>query len=183
MSETAAIEMMAISAIERAPSNAKSHDLGAIITSIATFGFLEPMILDARTGRLLHGHGRHEALLAMRDDPDHERPRGVVADENGEWFAPVFAGLATESDAQAMAIGLALNRASQLGGWDEPILVESLKELAIAGELAGTGFDGSDLDALIASLSTDLAGEDPRPEGEGGKSPVECPRCGERFTA
>jgi hypothetical protein len=174
------IEMRPLSEILRAADNPKDHDLGAILTSVSHFGFVEPMALDERTGRLVAGHGRLETLQAMQHK-GHPPPDGIEVREDGEWLAPVVLGWSSTSDAQANAYLIASNRLTILGGWDDPSLAAMLQELAHAGELEPSGFDGDDLDAMLKRLADDvIAGGEPEGEGGGG-SAIECPRCGETF--
>ena len=57
-------------------------------------------------------------------------------------------------DEQALRILLADNKANDLATYDEPELIELLKQLADTSEgLLGTLFDGDELDSLIADNS------------------------------
>lgn len=59
------IEYMGLGEIPPAERNPKAHALGLLILSIGRFGFCEPALLDERTGRLIGGHGRLEAVRAI----------------------------------------------------------------------------------------------------------------------
>lgn len=134
------------------PENPKDHDQGAIAESIATHGYVTPLVRDERTGYLLAGHGRLATLqhLAARGE---QPPAGITRDEAGAWHVPVVTGYATVSDQQARRYLIADNRTTELGGWDEQQLAELLADLAQTDEgLAGTGYDGDDLDGLLAEL-------------------------------
>ena len=157
------IEYVPINEIKRAPRNAKSHDLGALNTSVRRFGYVAPMIEDERTGRLVAGHGRLDDLLGMKSRSE-DVPKGIKVRDDGMWLAPVIKGVRFASDSEAEAYGIADNRITELGGWDEPILVQALADLAAEGEemLEGIGFDADDLDELAKSLG----GEEREPEEE-----------------
>ena len=68
---------------------------------------------------------------------------------------------------QVRAYRIADNRLSELSGWDEELLAAELHALNAAGfDLDLTGFEGEDLDRLLAPLDDGdgLAGEDVIPE-------------------
>lgn len=62
------IELLEVDALKPAVRNPKDHDLGELMTSIERFGFVDAVVLDERSGRLVAGHGRVEALQAMKKD-------------------------------------------------------------------------------------------------------------------
>ena len=133
------------------PANARTHgqqNLDAIEASLARFGQVEPLVVHARTGRVIGGNGR---LVAMK---------------NLGW---------TECDAvhldvdeiTATALGIALNRTSELAEWDTEALGRLLQELSTEGALDGVGFDEAAIDEVLAELA-EMEGpneiEDPGPE-------------------
>lgn len=140
-----------------AKRNPKDHDIGAISESLKRAGYVEPVVIDERTGRLVAGHGRVETLEALKRDKA-EAPAGV-RDDGGEWLVPVMRGWASESDSQAEAYLLASNRTTELGGWNQEQLEGMLKDLASQGELEGSGYDGDDIDQMLHAT----AGEDDLP--------------------
>lgn len=161
---TRRLEYMALDVIAPAATNAKQHAPGALEASMTRFGYLEPMILDERTGRLVAGHGRREELLRRRtageDPPEGIRVRG------GVWQAPVIRGWSSTSDAEAETAGIALNRLVELGGWDEEALDVVLTGWEEAGEpLVAVGYDQDGLDDLRAFL------EERGPAGDGDPDP------------
>lgn len=131
--------------------NPKAHDLGAIIDSITRFGYVEPVVVNTRTGHLVHGHGRDDALSVMRDQ-GLPLPRGVEQAADGDWSVSVYFVDVDEAEEEALTI--ALNRTSELGGWDEHQLATILAELAEQGEeaLRGIGYDMDDVDLLVRSF-------------------------------
>lgn len=139
------------------PANPKDHDVGAVISSIHRFGIAGPIIVDQRTGYILAGHGRVKALKAIRDDGGTP-PEGVTVaddpDNAGEWVVPVMDSWASRTDYDAHAAMIALNRTTELGGWDQTALVDLLEQLAEYDDgLDGVGYDGDDLDTLKAQLA------------------------------
>lgn len=141
------IVLKSLSDLPPAPRNVKAHDLGAIISSVERFGFADAVVVDGRTGRLVSGHGRVEALLAMKRD-GRPAPEGVQV-KGDEWLVPVQTGWASRDDAEAEAFLVAANRLVELGGWDEANLAAVLGDLAKSGALDGTGYDGEDVDELL----------------------------------
>lgn len=180
------IEYMRLSELVDARVNPKRHDIGQIATSIEKHGYVEPVLLDERTGRLVSGHGRVHTVreLQRRGAGGSAPPDGVRAGADGEWLVPVVRGWASKSDADASALLLAANRLTALGGWDEGELTQVLKDLASADALEGSGFDGDDLDALLADMSAAASAVEDSTTREGitrGKPPVTCPQCGHEF--
>jgi hypothetical protein len=143
---------VALADVAEAPRNAKAHDTGAISRSVARFGYVEPMVLDERTGRLVAGHGRL-AELRTREAQGEDAPDGIRTTPDGTWLVPLVRGWRSRSDAEADAAGLALNRVGESGGWDQGTLAELLAELATDPDLLdSTGFDPAYLDDLLAEL-------------------------------
>ena len=136
-----------------APSNAKDHAGEVIENSIRRFRFVEPPLLDERTGLLVGGHGRRDALQRMRAAGE-PAPEGVMVGDDGAWLAPVGRGWASTDDAEAEAVGLALNRTGEIGGWKDQELAESLaRHAALPDGLVGLGFDQAYLDDLLARIT------------------------------
>jgi len=160
------IEYMVLGDIQPAEKNPKKHDIPGLIETMVHLGFGEQPLLDDRTGRLLAGHGRIEALLEMQKR-GLPAPRGV-RDVAGVWSIPVTRGYASESDAKAEAYLVSSNRQGEKGGWEGDALGDLLIGLADSGNLVGSGYDQTSLDALLkvtAETQTDLM--DP---GDGGAS-------------
>lgn len=177
----------ALGELEPALANPKRHDVEAVKASVARFGFLEPIVLDERTGRLVAGHGRVETLVALEalggrpewwPEEASWPPDGVTV-LKGAWQVPVVAGWSSADDGEAHAAGVALNRVGE-GLWDGRELADLLTELDAGAGLAGTGYDRSDLDLLLA----ELAPRDASPPGEfpsfdeNIETEHQCPRCG-----
>jgi DNA modification methylase len=141
------IDWIPLAQLQAATRNPKRHS-AEIGTSIGRFGYVEPIVLDERTGRIVAGHGRREALLAMRERGDAP-PAGIRADGE-EWLVPVLRGWASRSDAEAEAYLLASNKLTEAGGWDEGQLASLLKDLGEQG-LVGVGFDDKEIRELLAA--------------------------------
>jgi hypothetical protein len=134
------------------PKNPKDHDIGELRASFKRFGYVEPIVVDERTGRLASGHGRVTVLMADRQLGITE-PNGVdVVD--GRWLAPVVRGWVSKDDDELLAYVIAANRLTETGGWLKGLLTESVIHLAdTPGGLLGIGFDSDDLVKFLASSS------------------------------
>jgi len=154
-------ERLPLDALKPNPKNPKGHDLGAIIISLRAHGFVDAPILDDRTGLLLGGHGRVEALLAMQKAGD--KPPAGVEVRGGKWCIRVQHAR-SRNDGQANALMLALNRTVEKGGSDDERLAALLKELHGSGDLDTSGYDGDDLDDLLKQLGKDDEEEDEIPD-------------------
>ena len=131
--------------------NARTHSedqIAKIAASLVEYGWTAPVMV-ADDGEIVAGHGR---LLAA-----HHLGLGEV---------PVIR-LAHLTPEQVRAYRIADNRLAELSGWDDELLAAELHALNAAGfDLALTGFEGEDLDRLLAPLDEGdgLAGEDVIPE-------------------
>lgn len=165
---TRAIEYRPLRDLVSNPQNPKDHDIGLIVESIERFGFNDAVIVDGRTGMLVGGHGRVEALKWMEANKRNP-PAGINAHEQsmgplGDWLVPVQVGWSSKDDAEAMAFIIAINRAPERGGWNEPKLEEVLVALGKMGTeaLIGTGYDDDDIHRLLnASTAAALGASDP----------------------
>jgi len=147
------IEYMPLDALKPAQRNAKEHDLRAVRNSVERFGYADAAILDERTGLLLGGHGRTDALRQMREHGE-PAPGGVTTGPDGTWLVPVQRGWASRDDAEAEALLIALNRTGERGGWHPKVLAEALSDLfAHRTELmVASGYGLGDLDDLLTEL-------------------------------
>lgn len=111
------------------PRKINDHDLEALRRSIRFFGTVEPVVVNARTQRIVGGHQRVKAAAA----------EGVTE------FPVVWVDLDEPAEKQ---LNLALNRIS--GQWDDAKLRALLQDLdAIGADLDLTGFDDKELARLL----------------------------------
>lgn len=160
------LELMPLAQVRGAPRNPKEHDegaIGAIGASVGRFGYVEPAVIDERTGRLVAGHGRIKTLRGMK--ADGQSPPDGVKVENGDWLIPVLRGVEFESDEDAEGYLLASNRTTELGGWDDADLTEMLGDLAAADALEGVGWDAEDVDRMLIALVEDAKDSVPDTSG------------------
>lgn len=141
------LEYIALADLVPHDRNARTHSkkqLKQIADSITRFGFTNPVLVDG-INSVVAGHGRIEAarLLGMTRVP-------VLRFEH-----------MTEAEKRAYVI--ADNRLAELAGWDNNLLaleLESIGKLDHDFELALTGFDPAEIEALLNRLDGDLPAED-----------------------
>ncbi len=100
---TLLIKRVPIQSLHLDPANARSHgteNLDAIEGSLCRFGQAEPLVVQKSSGRVIGGNGR---LVAMK---------------KLGWTECDIVELDLD-DLQATALGIALNRTSELASWDE----------------------------------------------------------------
>lgn len=119
---------------ERNPRLHDERNLDAIARSLERFGQVEPIIIQASTGRIIAGHGRKAALEKM-----------------GATTAQVLELELDDLDAQDLAIRL--NRSGELATWDQGRLGEILTELEEEGRAQGLGFSTAELEELLEDLA------------------------------
>lgn len=125
--------IVSIDSIQPFPGNPRQGDVGAIVTSLRRFGQQKPIVVQKSSGFICAGNHVWKA-----------------AKEEG--WTHIAVNRADLSDWEARAYLIADNRMSDLGTYDETILGEMLREIAKAGDLEGTGFDGEDVDDLLAKI-------------------------------
>ena len=126
-----------LSALHLDPANARTHgeqNLAAITASLQRFGQAEPLVVHARTGRVIGGNGRLVAMQALG------------------WKECDVVQLEL-SDIEATALGIALNRTAELAEWDPGALAKMLGELGAEGALDGVGYSSADIDELLAEIA------------------------------
>ncbi len=148
------IEYVPLAELQRAPRNPKEHDLGAIHQSINRRGFVMPILLDERTGRIVAGHGRLETLIQKKQSGENP-PARIQKTPSGDWAVPVIRGIQFKDDLDAEAYLVADNQTTILGGWNVPELTTLLTDLKGADLLEGVGFTAEDLAEFMADIAAD----------------------------
>lgn len=113
----------------------------ALRRSLDEFGYIEPIIHNERTGNLVGGHQRLKIML----EKGYTEAEAVIVDLSEE---------------DEKILNIALNKIR--GRWDYDKLPDLLKEIYEAGELANTGFEAYELEALLTNYDhiSDLLEED-----------------------
>jgi len=116
------------------PDNPRHGDIGAITTSIEQNGWYGTLVAQRSTSRVLVGNHRLVAAIGL-----------------GLAEVPVY--WVDCDDDEARRILVADNRTSDLAAYDEPGLASLLQAvMASTDGLVGTGYDGDDLDELLADI-------------------------------
>ena len=125
------------------------HAVDDIARSIQEFGFLNPIIVQKTSNKIIAGHTRYKASLKL----------GITQ------VPVVFADL---DDTKAKAYAIADNKLGELASWDDTILIGLLEELKDENyELEILGFDELELEDLFNDENiSDLAIDDDFDEDE-----------------
>lgn len=126
--------MVGVESVRPHPKNPRQGDVGAICESIEANGFYGAIVAQRSTGFVLAGNHR---LMAAKAQGLTEIPCVWV----------------DVDDDRALRILLADNRTNDLASYDDTVLAALLSDLANTSDLVGTGYDGDDLDELIADLA------------------------------
>lgn len=173
------IEYHPISEILKWPRNPKRHDEAGMDASIRRFGFNDPPTIDEKTGHLVEGHGRIEAL-ARRKKGGSPPPERVKIREDGEWLVPIVRGVEFKNELEAEAYVVAHNRIGE-ALWDNAMLAEVLSS-AREVSLEGLGFDSDEIEKIIAAERSDFLPDAEEPPRLDQKTPIVCPHCNAEFT-
>lgn len=145
------IKEVEITALIPYAKNSRTHDdaqVAQIAASIKEFGWTNPILVDGDKG-IIAGHGRLMAARKLKMDK-----------------VPVIE-LSGMTDAQKKAYVIADNRLALNAGWDNAMLTIELQDLKDEGfDLSLTGFDDSELDALLNPIeeTEGLTDEDAVPD-------------------
>ena len=121
------IEYVAIDEIRRWSRNPKLHDQDELIESFDRFGFVAPLIYDETQQQLVAGHGRLNALTAMKERGDEPPERIKV--EGDKWLVPILRGISFANEDEAAAYAIADNRLVEAGGWDNQATIDILLDM------------------------------------------------------
>lgn len=134
-----------IGSVQPHPRNEDIHegDVGAISESLKANSQYRPIVVSKKTGNIVAGNHTWKAAVAL----------------GWEEIAATFVNASPE---QELRILIADNRTAQLAVNHDEALSRLLTEIAESdGGLAGTGWDGDDLDALLADLTPPVSFTDP----------------------
>lgn len=140
--------LVPLSSIQPWPDNPRDGDLGAIAASLARFGQQRPIVVQRSSGFIVAGnHVWRAAAMAG----ELERTLGFGDGLDWTHVAAVFTDLSGD---EAKGYLIADNRTHDLGGgYNDAKLAALLAELAAGGSLVGVGYDGDDVDRLLAELA------------------------------
>ena len=138
------VKRVPISSLHLDPANARLHgekNLESIHGSLKRFDQVEPLVVQKGTGRVIGGNGR----LSVMKQIGWTECDVVEVDLD---------------DMNATALGIALNRSSSLGEWDDATLSKILSELEAGNALDGIGYSQQDMADLAAKIEGELPPED-----------------------
>ncbi len=145
--------------------NSKDHDVGVLCESMIRFGFTQPVLINESDNKILAGHGRIKALQQLHNQ-GYDAPKRIDVsfdiedDKIQTWYVPCYY-INIKDKAEAEAYLIADNRLTEIGGWLDDKLVDSLKNvLEETGTLDGTGWDLEDLDDIVKELDEPLIEEE-----------------------
>jgi len=121
------------------PRTISPGQLAALGRSLATFGAVEPVVANRRTGLIVGGHQRVRAA-------------------QGEGIKTLPVVWVDLDETQERQLNLALNRIS--GEWDEVALAALLEEMGAAA-INLTGFESAEVDELIDRMRREARAVDP----------------------
>jgi ParB-like chromosome segregation protein Spo0J len=136
------VEMVSVHTLEQHPENPNNGDIDALVESIRTNGFYQPIVVQLSSRHIIAGNHRYVAALriGMAEVPV------VWRDVDNE---------------AAKRIMLADNRVAELAYRDEAQLADLMESLfATDAGLTGTGYMASDMHDLLALIHDPLSPED-----------------------
>lgn len=125
-----------LSELETWPGNYREHDIGAICESLTRFGQQKPIVVQASSMKVVAGNGTFLGAQALG-------------------WEEIAAHVTDLSDEEAEAFLLADNRTQERGRGNDDALAVLLERVAHRGQLAGTGYDGDDVDDLLKRVRQD----------------------------
>jgi len=137
MARIISTEQVALSSISPHPRNVRQGDVGAISRSLQAHGQYRPIVVQAGTELIIAGNHTYKAAKALG-------------------WKEIMATLVECDDDEALRILLADNKSSDLAAYDDSQLAELLREIAATSAgLAGTLYDGDDLDQIINDINAE----------------------------
>ena len=140
------IEIESITEWEKNPRY-NEHAVQQIAVSIQQFGFLNPIIVQKSSSKIICGHTRFKAAKSL----------------NLLKVPVIFADL---DDKKAAAYAIADNKLGEIASWDESKLIEILNEIRDDIDLETLGYDDAEISNLLSFDNfEDVFNEDGSPNG------------------
>jgi DNA modification methylase len=133
------IEMRPVASIRPYPNNPRKNEnaIDAVASSIARFGFRQPLVLD-RDGVIIVGHARYRAAVKLGM---HAVPVHIAAELTPE---------------QVRALRIADNRTADIATWDDALLAGELAALeSLSIDASDLGFTDDELTRIFAPPLTE----------------------------
>ena len=126
----ASADLIPVDSIQPFDGNAREGDIGAISESLRHLGQYRPIVVNRRTMRILVGNHTWQAARSLG------------------WPEIAVAWVDVDDDTAARIV-LIDNRSADLATYDD----DALLALLTSTPLAGTGFDGDDIDTLLSDVA------------------------------
>lgn len=123
------------------PRRMPDHQMAALMRSLEQFGWVDPVVVNQRSGVIVGGHQRVEAAKRLQDQGKGKAKQA---------WAKVPVTYVDLDEGKEKALNVALNKVT--GDFDYPKLSALLETLEI-DDLALTGFSAAELDLLLAEVS------------------------------
>lgn len=142
-------------------------DYEALKRSILEFGYVDKIIWNKRTGRVVGGHQRLKVLKELG-------------------FTELYVTIIDEPEAREKMLNIALNKIE--GDWDTQLLKDLLEELDTGeNDIELTGYTEEEIESLMTQFHVpdfEPGSEDEQGELDEFKEPetVICPKCNHEFT-
>jgi site-specific DNA-methyltransferase (adenine-specific) len=131
-----------IDSVQPHPDNVREGDIGAIVSSLKHHGQYRPIVVSTRTRNICAGNHTWKAAKQL----------------GWKRLAVTFVDVDADGERRILLVD---NRSNDVASYDNQALTDLLVELtATVDGLAGTGYDGDDLDELMADLQGDTRGND-----------------------
>jgi len=132
------VELVPLDSLIEDPKNARLHpdtNLAAIEGSLRRFGQVEPLVVQAGTSVVIGGNGRLRVMRKLGWADAHVVQLNIT-------------------DVQAAALGVTLNRVSELAEWDKQQLAVLISELQdVEFDLDAVGFDTAEIDRIVQNAN------------------------------
>ena len=145
------IEYIPLHELRKMERNPKLHSPD-IEESYEKYGYVDPVIIDEGSGKLVAGHGRVERLEIMQEEGKGP-PERIKMDSTGAWLVPVIRGVTFESQDQAEEYGVTSNALVIAGGFNEAELEALIEEAGMDPIL------GMDVEADVAHIMSEVETE------------------------
>jgi len=156
------VALVPVASLRTFERNYREGDIGAIAESLHRFGQVKPIVVQQGTNRIIAGNHTWAAARSL----------------GWEQIGVVFVQM---DDTTAAAYAVADNRTSDLATNNEALLTELLRDLVAVGgmdALAGTGYDGDDVDRMLRRLNEE---SHEMLDSNEWVHEEKCPKCGHVF--
>lgn len=141
--------------------NPKEHDGDLIGRLMTRAGYVDPVVIDERDGKLAAGHGRVDELAAMRAKGQEAPERIRVV--RGKWLVPTLRGVRFKDEDVAVDYLIGANRSVERGGWENALLAKLIAPMDV-DRLEGIGISEEERVSFVAlarAAEHGTAGSDP----------------------